>query len=260
MPPSYKRNYDGYNYNSYKRPKTSNLAPVMNSLFKGSFNRSSNTYQKKSYGSSRRGPYKTLTTGNRHTNPVYPKPELKLYDADHAGVSPPATPAAAITNAGTVVCCNRMVTGTGVQQFTGNQVAVKSVAYRFEVDLPATSANQVMTSGRVMLVWDKQPNGNIAAYTDIFSTASYLSFANVNTRERFVILRNDQISLSPNGQQTVFLERFVKVNMLTTFTNAQAAPAAPITGALLLVYISDQGTPANQPTITGLVRVRYYDN
>lgn len=153
-----------------------------------------------------------------------------------------------------------MVTGTGVQQFTGNQITIKSAAMRFEVDLPALPANQLPTSGRIMLIWDRQPNGTVPGFTTIFSSASYLAFANVNTRERFVVLRNQQWSLSPNGNQTLFFEEFVPINMTTTFTNGQSSAGVPQTGALLFVYIGDQATAANQPTIAGIVRVRYYDN
>lgn len=206
------------------------------------------------------GPYRVLTSNQRHTNPLYPRPECKIYDADQAGVSPPATSPVSINSSGTVVCVNQMLTGTGVQQFTGNQVTIKSVAMRFEVDLPPAPASQVPTSGRVMLIWDRQPNGTVASFTTIFSSASYLAFANVNTRERFVVLRNRQYSLSPNGTQTIFFEEYVPVNMTTTFTNGQSSAGVPQTGALLLVYIGDQSTAANQPTILGIVRVRYYDN
>lgn len=209
----------------------------------------------------KKGPYLTLTSGQRHTNPVYPKPELKIYDCDQTGVSPPSAAAAsAITNAGTVVCLNKLVTGTGVQNFLGNQVSIKQASYRFELDLPALPANQVPTSGRVLLIWDKQPNGVTAAFTDIFASASYLAFGNVNTRERFVILRNDQFSLSPNGDQTLFFERYLPINMLTTFVSGQAVAGVPQTGALLLAFVGDQSVVANQPTLIGWFRVRYYDN
>lgn len=209
---------------------------------------------------SNRGPYRALTQGMRHTNPVYPKPELKYYDVDEFGVTPPANTAQNITNTGTTAVLNSMITGTGNQNFLGNQVAIKSVSYRVELDLPATPANQVPTSGRVVLVWDKQPNGTAAPWSTIFQSANYLSYINTNFRDRFVILRNDQFSLSPNGDQTLFFERNVKINMLTTFVNAQAATGTPNTGALLICYIGDQGTAANQPTINGWFRVRFYDN
>lgn len=260
---SLKRAYDGgsnYPIRAFKSRRTNyGRTPMMTSMFNSSFGRSAGISKPRSFYSGRRkGPYRVLTSGQRHSNPIYPKPECKIYDADHAGVSPPATAAQAITNTGTVVCLNQMVTGTGVQQFTGNQVSIKQCSYRYELDLPATGA--VPTSGRVLLIWDKQPNGTVAAFTDIFQQASYLAFGNVNSRERFVILRNDQFSLSPQGDQTLFFEQFVNINMLTTFVNGQSTAGVPLTGALLLAYIGDQSTAGTRPTIAGWFRVRYYDN
>lgn len=256
------RDYTTYPKGPYKKTNFSMAAPLMTGLFNKSFGKAN--YSKKnnkSYGG-RKGPYSLLSNGVRHTNPVYPKPECKMYDATQTGATPPpATPVnTPIPNTGLVACLNQLVTGSGVQNFTGNQITVKSVAYRYELDLPATAANQRPTSGRVMLIWDRQPNGQAADYTEIFSTSNYLAFANVNTRERFVILRNDQYSLSPNGDQTIFVERFVKINMVSTYVNGQTGAAVPQTGAVLLVYISDQATEANQPTISAVARVRYYDN
>lgn len=206
------------------------------------------------------GPYRALTSGSRHTNSAYPKPELKFFDVDEVGLTPPANTPQAITNVGSTSVLNTMTTGTGVQNFVGNQVAVKSVSYRVELDLPAAPANQLPTSGRVVLVWDKQPNGAVAAWATIFQSANYLAYINTNFRDRFVILRNDQFSLSPNGDQTLFFERNVKINMLTTFVSGQAVQGVPNTGALLICYIADQAGAVNQPTINGWFRVRYFDN
>jgi len=245
----------------FKSRRTLNT-PYPTSTMNTSRGRTYNPYNSRAnyYRPRRSGPYRALTGGTRHTNPVYPKPELKFYDADEAGVNPPANTPAAISNVGTVACLNQLTTGTGVQNFLGNQIAVKSISYRVELDLPAVAANQVPTSGRVVLIWDKQPNGTLAPFTSIFQAANYLSYINNNFRDRFVILRNDQFSLSPNGDQTIFFERNVKINMLTTFANLQGAAAVPQTGALLLAYIGDQATAANQPTINGWFRIRYYDN
>lgn len=241
---------------AWKSRRTTQNYPVNPKLF--SKNGRSNTSYRSNYSTGyKKGPYRVLTSGNSHTNPIYPKPECKIYDADHKGISPPASAAASILNTGSVFCLNQMITGTGVQQFTGNQVSMKSLAYRFEVDLGPTP---LPTSGRVLVVWDKQPNGTTASWTDIFASASYLAFGNVNSRERFVILRNDQFSLSPQGDQTLFFEKYVKLNMLTTFVNGQASAAVPLTGALLVAYIADQATTVNQPLIAGWFRVRYFDN
>lgn len=255
---SLKRAYDNY-VTPYSRPfKSRRFFPTVTSPALPNSTRS-RVYKSSRFTPYRRsGPYKVLTTGQRHTNPVYPKPELKIFDCDQAATTPPPSPAVLtnIPNTGDVVCVNAVPSGTGVGGFTGNQVSVKSVAYRVELDLGATP---LPTSGRVLLVYDKQPNGTLATWTDIFSTAQYLSFGNVNTRERFVVLRNDQFSLSPQGDQTLFFERYVKVNMTTTYVSGTPG-TVPQTGAILLAYISDQATGANQPRISANIRVRYYDN
>ena len=141
------RDYSLYPMPIAKSYRTNSFVPSSARIYTGRampLNRTRSSYR--NYRR-RTGPYRVLTSNQRHTNPIYPKPECKIYDADHAGVSPPATAAAPISNTGTVVCVNQMVTGTGVQQFVGNQVTIKSAAMRYEVDLPTATANQVPTSG-----------------------------------------------------------------------------------------------------------------
>lgn len=252
------RDYSVYPLPISKYRRTGYINSPSLSRMSSYFGRSNTSYR--SRFSSRAGPYRTLTATSRHTNPIYPRPELKFYDSDPAGTSPPQISTLRIDSGGTVACLNRLITGTGVQNFLGNQISVKSVSYRVELNLPSASADQVPTSGRVVLLWDKQPNGTLPTFSTIFQTNSYLAYINNNYRDRFVVLRNDQFSLSPNGDQALFFERNVKINMLTTFANGQSTAGVPQTGALLLAYVGDQSTQANQPTINGWFRLRYYDN
>lgn len=221
---------------------------------------SNSQYYKNGYGNKRyrSSPYNVLTYSDRHTNPSYPKPEVKLIDNNAQGGAYAGNLTTNITTGGSVYIINQLAQGITNGTRIGSQVATRSCAYRYELDLPTTAANQVPTSGRVMLLWDKQPNGATAAYTTIFGTANYLSFMTPGNADRFVVLRNQQFSLSPNGDQVLFFEGYCKINMRTTYTSD--AGSVPQTGALLLVYIADQATAANQPTINGCWRVRYMDN
>lgn len=205
------------------------------------------------------GPYNTLSSsGSQHCDPVYPKPEVKYLDKAQTGVAFTGTPVASpITSNGTVIMLGSIQPGATSAQRIGQQVTIRSCTYRYELDLPVIPGNQVATSGRVMLVWDRQPNGVLAAYTDIFVGQSFLAYMLPGASQRFVILRNDQYSLSPNGTQVVFEEGHISINMLSTFGTASNLP---ISGALLLVFISDQNVAANQPTIAGAFRIRYMDN
>lgn len=221
--------------------------------------------QKGNYGNSSSGssggPYRQLTKGYRHTNPRFPAPEIKYFDQYQTGTLPGTIPPpTSIPSTGVVFCINDFNQGPSQSQFVGNQVSTKSCGYRFEVALPSgMEAAPVPTSGRVCLVWDKQPNGVTAGWTDIFTYPNYLSFTNMSNRERFVILRNQQFSLSPQGDECLFFEGFCKINMSTTYQTTLATQI-PYTGALLICYISDQVTDVNQPTLNGYWRTRYIDN
>lgn len=214
------------------------------------YNVSTSRYRKRS------APYRALTNGDSHTNPVYPRPEVKVFDVNAAGTIFNATNVAQpLDDDGIIICLNQIEQGSNFNQRIGASVAIRNVAYRFELDLGTTP---VPTSGRVILVWDKQPNNTLTTYGAIFGYNSYLSFMYAPNTQRFVVLRNQQFSLSPNGDQSLFFEGFCKINMKSTYGSSGAQ--VPNTGALLLVYISDQDTAANQPLIQGCWRIRYLDS
>lgn len=212
------------------------------------------------YNSSfRASPYGQLSQNVTHVNPRLPPPEIKTFDIAANGAIPVATPASiSIPNTGAVILLNGMNSGSTSSTRVGLSCVIKNCSYRFEVDLPVDPADQVPTSGRVMLIWDRQPNQTLATYTDIFTVANYLSFAVNIGFSRFVVLRNQQFSLSPNGNQSLFFEGFAKINMKTTYGTA-TAPSVPASGALYAVVISDQALADNQPLLSGCWRVRYVD-
>lgn len=253
MAPQYRQRY---RYNPYGGSRQSTMMAATPTDFKARNGRSNGGYKSRSGG--RRGPYQALTQYQSHTHPVYPKPEVKTSDIDQAGVifTVPSTTPSAITTAGTVIVLNALAQGGPVNQRIGQQVSTRNLTYRYELDLPA-APNAVPTSGRVMIVWDRQPNGTTAAFTDIFTDASYLAFVEPGSAQRFVILRNKQFSLSPNGDQTIFEEGFIKINMTSTYGTASTTP---VSGAILLVFIGDQTTAANRPVIAGCFRTRFIDN
>lgn len=269
--PSYKFTWDSnISKGRMKRnyPRSFKAAPM--DVGNAYLSRNTSSYRKRQKSSYRStpysGPYRMLTMGSRHTNPVYPRPEVKYWDINQAGVpfvAPATNSGTAMPFAGTAFCLNRIIPGEASNQRVGARVSTKSVSFRFEVDLPVTTSTPVagipvQCSGRVVLVWDKQPNAAIATWSGVFQYASYLSYMDIGNAQRFTILRNQQFSLSPQGDQTLFFDGYVKINMDTIFP-AASVNGAPTTGALLLMYISDQTAAASQPLIQGCWRVRYLD-
>lgn len=246
----------------YKRKLPTSFAVPMQ--IASPYSRNGSSYRKRARtggrGASYSGPYRALTLGNRHTNPVYPRPEVKYIDSTQTGAAfISATPAqTAITAAGLGGVLNKIVQNGSTPGRIGCRVSIKSVAYRFEIDLGPTP---IPVSGRVVLLWDKQPNVTTTyAWTDIFSVPSYLSFMDVGNSLRFVILRNQQFSLSPQGDQSLFFEGYCKINMESVWPQGTTTAVTPQTGALVLMYISDTAVVASQPLIQGCWRVRYIDS
>lgn len=203
--------------------------------------------------------YRNLSYGFQHTNPVYPKPEVKFFDLNAAGTLYTGSNPVSIGITGTLFCLNPLAQGTSAFTRIGTSVSIKSVAYRYELDLPTAPANQLPTSGRIILVWDKQANGAVPSYTDVFTSANYLAFMNIGATQRFTVLRNQQFSLSPQGDQCLFFEGYCKINMKSSWPVGLSAAGVPISGSLLLIYIADQNAVANQPLLNGCWRIRYQD-
>lgn len=248
------------NGDSSRRPSVSVPMQITRDMVRPTYRKNGYTSRttRGGYSSRSSGPYRVLTYSDRHTNPAYPKPEVKLTDTNAQGTAYAGNAPNTIQTGGIVLFLNQLAQGVSNGQRIGSQVSIKSCAYRYELDLPALPANQVPTSGRVMLIWDKQPNGSLSTYTNIFGVNNYLSFMTPGNADRFVVLRNQQFSLSPNGDQVLFFEGYCKINMRSTYSSDGSSN--PQTGALLLVYIGDQGPAVNQPTINGCWRVRYMDN
>jgi len=244
-------------------PSAYSFAPNAGTMLASSRGSGQVISRRRTYNNSRRyaGPYRSLTSTVRHTNPTYPRPEIKTYDVQQTGVVFNGSPTPSqMFPTGTVSSLTSIPQSLSGGGRVGLQIAVKSVAYRFEVDLPTLVTAQLMTSGRVILFWDQQPNGVSPGVADLLTFPSFLAFMNSSAVQRFTILRNTQFSLSPNGNQTLFFEGYVKINMLCTFGPGTSTPFWPVSGGLFLLYIADNLITGSNPLISGCWRTRYMDN
>lgn len=201
------------------------------------------------------GPYRLMSISTPHNNPIYPRPEQKFIDLNSASTPYTGLLSNFITNTGTVVgLLQEIIQGVRASERIGFSISVTSLAYRYRILV--NSLNSAPANGRVIFVWDKQPNGSIPSFAAIFETSDYLSFNNIPNKDRFVILRNDMFSLNPSGNTTMYFEGFVKICMNSNYN--QGVKSHPVSGNLLLCYVADQPL-TTQPGINGFFRVRYVD-
>lgn len=168
---------------------------------------------------------------------------------------------------GTVTVLNSIDEGTGVSQRVGRKVCMKSVQLRGKV-VPVDGVTSAVM-GRIMLVWDKQPNGVLATIANILSAATSESYINLDNRERFVVLMDKHYGIGyyNTTATTAVADNTIKVvnkykrlpqGTDVIFDGTGGGIADINTGALLLVTIGDQ--VAGDGAVAALVtRIRYTD-
>ncbi len=110
--------------------------------------------------------------------------ELKFHDVDLDD--------ATVASGGVITeTINIIPQGVTEVQRIGRKCTIRSIFWKFTIDVPARDANATPSAGdelRVVLYLDKQANGAAAATTDIFESADIHSFRNLANSGRFQIL------------------------------------------------------------------------
>lgn len=169
---------------------------------------------------------------------------------------------------GTVTLLNGCAQGSDFTMRIGRKFT--NVAVQLEGIIQPVDNNTQLTGGkaRVLLLYDSQPNGTLPAITDIFVTSSSLSFMNLNNRDRFKVICDENVSLggisdtatqAVAGSPTVYnVSVFKKINYETVCDGTTDDIADINSGSLLLVTIGSSAA-GTCFTFTGAARVRFYD-
>lgn len=171
-----------------------------------------------------------------------------------------------LNTTGVVQAINLSAIGDDNNSRDGRQTLNTSIKIRGLISPEDLTTNPSLV--RVLLVWDKQPNGALATIANILSNATALSMNNLDNKYRFKILRDYQFPVGGQNNTatqtyvqspTVWdINDFVKLppDCVTGWTGTTAAIASVATGSLLLVQIGTQaaGTGCNLECFT---RVRW---
>jgi len=165
------------------------------------------------------------------------------------------------------------VLGSDMTNRIGRKIKLKSVYIRGLLQRESTAVDTVHDAClcRLMLVYDKQPNGAAPAITDILVTASSISQLNLNNRDRFQILKDKQWVVGPYWTNTVATQSFgiadrvcypvkiyQKLDLEMIFNSTNGGTIADVnSGAFYLVTI---GHRADGGSFSLATRVRYLDS
>lgn len=153
----------------------------------------------------------------------------------------------------------------------GRKCVIRSINYRYELQLPSKDAVAIPANGdlcRVIVYVDTQTNGAAANVTDILETTNVLSFNNLANRGRFRILMDRFHTLSYNciasdGAGVVshanvhqFYSFYKKVDLPIEFNSTAGAITEIMSNNINVLYISKNGNTV----LDGAMRFRFTDS
>lgn len=152
--------------------------------------------------------------------------------------------------------------GAAFQNRIGAKVVMKSVEFTGELYSPGGATRGPF---RLLLVYDRQPNGAFPAITDILydqpaAAVYYGSGVNMTNKSRFAVLRDLRLTLDPADTQTRLVHTYSKVRLETEYGGDAGTIADIRTGALYLVAFSGALTGADVVSLRNCIsRVRFFD-
>ena len=191
------------------------------------------------------------------------------------------------------VLLNNPITGTDATNRLGRKINIRSYLLRICARLTeaaGATGEQSLVSGisqcvRVVVVWDKQPNGGIALANQVFSDVSSVAAGDpqneaeitsaavmqLNNRDRFVVLSDDRANLSCTGASEHTFEIRRNVNLETVYSaiapSGQAGIAQIASGSLLAFFLGEvpkgvagpAANPSSAYAVSCMARIRFYD-
>lgn len=177
----------------------------------------------------------------------------------------------------TAILLNGVATGTNFVNRIGAKTFMKSIQFKANILNNLTTTEGVL---RMLVVYDKQPNGALATIADVIesrdsansATTSIYSCPKVENRDRFDIIRDKtwhspsctntggvltNLSYPSNDDEMEFSE-FIKLKKKTTYKENTAVIGAISTGSLLM-FLLCSGTTAAW-SLSWSSRLRFYDN
>lgn len=183
--------------------------------------------------------------------------ELKAITTIHGGTLEPFAGSPLLVS----VC--RIAQGTTDTTRVGNQCTLSSVSFRWCFESKAGTQDNTY---RVMLLYDAQPNGTLAAASDILdSPITTLAHNNLDGRLRFTTLFNSGVfelgdAASGNMKNGICAEVFVKNCQLgQQYNGVGAAVGDLVTGNLLILVVGSGPSAAAAHVFLFEIRGRFTD-
>lgn len=162
----------------------------------------------------------------------------------------------AATNTGIIQLLNGLQKGDNINSREGRVVRWKSVQCLMKITMDSGVSASIF---RCLIVIDKQPNQTTLTMSQLLGASTVTSLKNLDNRKRFVILKDELITLSSDKPEAM-INYYRKIDMKTIYDASDSGNIADIsTNAIYCVFLSDQ-TAALEPLVDATFRLRFIDN
>lgn len=205
------------------------------------------------------------TPSNRLIRMTYSVPEKKFIDT---------TGTTNVPEVGTISLLNPLGQGTSVITRIGQKIVIRSIDLRVRVSAapPSASPSLYPNMVRVLLVWDNQPNGALAAASDIIEDLTagtgviapqqkiYISRFRILWDKKFM-LSNMPTADGITSKLNDYDQYYKKTKLQVGYADSNNGDITDIiTGAIYLLAIGQHTATANQGILEYFSRIRFYDN
>jgi len=160
---------------------------------------------------------------------------------------------------GAAILLNNIQPGSSASQRIGRKVTLKSVLFRYSINLGAGS-----TGGspiRILIVYDRQSNAAAPAITDVLLSDDFTSQNNLSNRDRFITIF-DHITqpVSVNNDYAVAGVLYKSINMEMVFNAVAGGGIGDITSGSIYAFYAQAGNIGTaNANVVARCRVRYQD-
>lgn len=147
--------------------------------------------------------------------------------------------------------CNQIQQGTDSNNRLGRRYTNTSFGYR--ITIAATTPGT-----RVLVIWDKSPNGLAPVVNDILETDNFNSMMRLANADRFIVVSDKIYKAAIDGTPSNLIGNFYKKMALETVCNNTGAAVADIsTGALWVLACNP--APVAVSNFQIFTRIRFRD-
>lgn len=152
---------------------------------------------------------------------------------------------------------NGIAQGVANNERVGRKIRMKKIQIRYIVE-PVSGSNP--SQARIMIVYDKQPNGALPIVGDVVNGGQFYSFNVLANSDRFVVLM-DEISESCQSSVTnISGQRHVNIDLETVFGGTTAGIASINSGSVFIMAANNSDpTVGTVSSMFFTTRVRYTD-